>query len=124
VYLKLKAGMLVPKSEEKKSVKSLSVLNILNLGCNPLPGVSVCYWINHYAILVWFYWHLDVHTKRVGRLDRVATVCREVRLTNYTVSHIVERSYVPLVACISGISLSLSSECLMSEVYIILLYAT
>lgn len=54
----------------------------------------------------------------------MATVCREVCLTNYTVSHLVERSYDPLVACISGISRSLSSEYLMSAVYIILLYAT
>lgn len=124
MYSKLKAGMLFPKSAEKKCVKSLSVLNILNLGCNPLPGVRVCYWINHYATLVWFCWRLDAHTKRVGRLDRVATVCREVCLTNYTISHLVERSYVPLVACISCISLLLSSECLMSVVYIIFLYAT
>jgi len=47
----------------------------------------------------------------------MATVCREV-------SHLVERSYGQLVACISGISLSLLSECLMSVVYIILFYAT
>lgn len=74
---KLKAGMLFLKSSEKKCVKSLPVLKVLKLDCNPLPGVCVYHLINNYAILLWFFLplYVHIHTVLLGLLDWVATVC-------------------------------------------------